>query len=201
MNADNAEAWIQKGAEKVIVTSWLFPDGKLDRERLRVLRDKVGKERVVVDLSCRVTEDGRWVVAMDRWQRLTDTEVCKGWFLWVWRVLEKIAFRANSSPLETLDELSDYCSEFLIHAADVEGLCRGIDERLVEALGKWVTIPTTYAGGAKSLDDLETVRRLSGGKVDLTFGSALDIFGGDKVRFEDCVKWNNGESKGEEGKR
>lgn len=81
VNADNAEAWIEKGAEKVIVTSWLFPDGKLDRERLRLLRDKVGKERIVVDLSCRVTEDGRWVVAMDRWQRLTDTEVCKGAFL------------------------------------------------------------------------------------------------------------------------
>ncbi|TGZ85082.1 Phosphoribosylformimino-5-aminoimidazole carboxamide ribotide isomerase [Ascodesmis nigricans] len=169
VNADNAAAWIEKGAEKVIVTSWLFPEGQLSKGRLVELRERVGRERVVVDLSCRVTPEGRWVVAMDRWQRLTDTEVCK----------------------ETLDELSEYCSEFLIHAADVEGLCRGIDEKLVEALGKWVTIPTTYAGGAKSLEDLEIVQRLSNGKVDLTYGSALDIFGGDKVKFDDCVKWNH----------
>ena len=86
--------------------------------------------------------------------------------------------------------LSNYCSEFLIHAADVEGLCRGIDEELVAKLGEWVTIPTTYAGGGKEFGDLERVQRLSGGKVDLTFGSALDLFGGEGVRFEDCVRWN-----------
>jgi len=92
--------------------------------------------------------------------------------------------------VETLDMLSNYCSEFLIHAADVEGLCRGIDEELVAKLGEWVTIPTTYAGGGKEFGDLERVQRLSGGKVDLTFGSALDLFGGEGVRFEDCVRWN-----------
>jgi len=92
--------------------------------------------------------------------------------------------------VETLDMLSGYCSEFLIHAADVEGLCRGIDEELVQRLGEWVTIPTTYAGGGKEFADLERVERLSGGKVDLTFGSALDLFGGEGVRFEDCVRWN-----------
>lgn len=86
--------------------------------------------------------------------------------------------------------LSQYCSEFLIHAADVEGLCRGIDEDLVRALGSWVTIPTTYAGGAYSIEDLARVKELSNGKVDLTFGSALDIFGGSGVLFEDCVEWN-----------
>jgi phosphoribosylformimino-5-aminoimidazole carboxamide ribotide isomerase len=91
---------------------------------------------------------------------------------------------------ETLDRLSEFCSEFLIHAADVEGLCRGIDQDLVKALGEWATIPITYAGGAYSIDDLKTVEALSGGKVDLTYGSALDIFGGDKVRFSDCVAWN-----------
>lgn len=93
---------------------------------------------------------------------------------------------------ESLDLLSAYCSEFLIHAADVEGLCRGIDEDLVKALGEWVTIPTTYAGGAYSIDDLKRVEELSDGKVDLTYGSALDIFGGEKVKFDDCVAWNEG---------
>ena len=79
----------------------------------------------------------------------------------------------------------------MIHAADVEGLCRGIDEELVQRLGEWVTIPTTYAGGGKSLDDLARVDSLSKGKVDLTIGSALDLFGGSGVKFADCVAWNN----------
>ena len=90
-----------------------------------------------------------------------------------------------------MDILEKHCSEFLIHAADVEGLCRGIDEDLVKALGEWVTIPTTYAGGGKSLDDLALVDRLSNGKVDLTIGSALDLFGGTGVKFTDCIKWNS----------
>ena len=96
----------------------------------------------------------------------------------------------TTSAAESISFLSNYCSEFLIHAADVEGLCLGIDEDLVRALGSWVTIPTTYAGGAKDFSDLERVQRLSGGKVDLTFGSALDIFGGSGVTFEECVEWN-----------
>jgi phosphoribosylformimino-5-aminoimidazole carboxamide ribotide isomerase len=91
--------------------------------------------------------------------------------------------------------LSKYCSEFLIHAADVEGLCRGIDEQLVEKLGEWVRLPCVYAGGAKALEDLELVDKLSNGRVDLTFGSALDIFGGDKVKFSDCVEWNRAQEK------
>ena|SRR5579859_7005677 len=92
--------------------------------------------------------------------------------------------------VESLSLLEQYCSEFLIHAADVEGLCRGIDENLVKALGQWVTIPTTYAGGGKSLDDLSLVNDLSNGKVDLTIGSALDLFGGTAVKFTDCIEWN-----------
>jgi phosphoribosylformimino-5-aminoimidazole carboxamide ribotide isomerase len=92
--------------------------------------------------------------------------------------------------IETLDTLSAYCSEFLIHAADVEGLCRGIDEDLVKKLGEWATIPITYAGGAYHIDDLKRVKELSNGKVDLTYGSALDIFGGKTVKFEECVSWN-----------
>ena len=86
--------------------------------------------------------------------------------------------------------LEPYCSEFLIHAADNEGLQKGIDHQLVEKLAQWCSVPVTYAGGGKSLDDLDTVKQLSKGKVDLTIGSALDVFGGKGVRFEDCVAWN-----------
>ncbi|CAI2175678.1 19223_t:CDS:2 [Funneliformis geosporum] len=118
-------------------------------------------------LFCRKREN-KWVVTMNKWQTMTDMEINEG----------------------SLRLLSDYCSEFLIHAADVEGLCQGIDIELVECLGKWVTIPTTYAGGANSIKDLETVNKLSNGKIHLTFGSALDIFGGTKVKFNDCILWN-----------
>lgn len=91
---------------------------------------------------------------------------------------------------ESISLLEPYCSEFLIHAADVEGLQRGIDHELVSKLSEWCSIPVTYAGGGRSLEDLELVKKLSGGKVDLTIGSALDIFGGSGVKFEDCVRWN-----------
>jgi len=127
----------------------------------------IGKERLVVDVSCRKRGD-KWIVAMNKWQDMTDMEVNE----------------------ETLEMLSMYCSEFLIHAADVEGLCQGIDQQLVKKLGEWVTIPTTYAGGAKDISDLDLVNKLSGGKVDLTFGSSLDIFGGSFVKFEDLVQYN-----------
>lgn len=169
ITSENAASWIMHGASKVIVTSYLFPDAQLSLSRLTELVKVVGgPEKLVIDLSCRRVGD-KWMVAMNRWQTITQCEVCK----------------------ETLDLLSQYCSEFLIHAADVEGLCRGIDEDLVRCLGNWVSIPTVYAGGAKSLDDLALVDKLSNGKVDLTFGSALDIFGGSAVKFADCVAWNN----------
>lgn len=179
ITAENALGWIvDKKASKVIVTSYLFPNKKeLDMERLEKLFEALGrdKEKLVIDLSCRrkqVEQDQKqvtkWFVATDRWQTITNVEVNK----------------------ETLEKLAEYCSEFLVHAADVEGLCLGIDEQLVEKLGEWTPIPTTYAGGAKSIGDLELVNKLSRGKVDLTFGSALDIFGGDKVKFEDCIAWN-----------
>ncbi|KAG2211320.1 hypothetical protein INT46_009222 [Mucor plumbeus] len=164
---DNAQEWLSLGASKVIVTSYLFPNAKFSLERLAKLCKLVGKDRLVVDVSCRKKND-KWVVAMDKWQKMTDMEVNK----------------------DTLDMLTQYCSEFLIHAADVEGLCNGIDEQLVERLGEWVTIPTTYAGGGRSMEDLKLVDKLSNGKVDLTFGSALDIFGGNGVTFEECVEWN-----------
>ncbi|KAF8505838.1 Phosphoribosylformimino-5-aminoimidazole carboxamide ribotide isomerase [Russula emetica] len=163
----NALSWIECGASKVIVTSYLFPEQKFSLQRLQTISSLVGKERLVVDISCR-RRGQKWMVAMNKWQDITDTEVCQ----------------------ETLDLLSNYCSEFLVHAADVEGLCQGIDEDLVALLGKWSTISTTYAGGAKDVSDLSTVQRLSDGRVDLTYGSALDIFGGNLVRFQDLVEWN-----------
>ncbi|THH02441.1 hypothetical protein EW026_g428 [Hermanssonia centrifuga] len=144
---ENCTEWIAAGASKVIVTSYLFPDTKFSLEKLARISDIVGKDKLVVDVSCRRRGD-KWFVAMDKWQRITEMEVCK----------------------ESLDLLSAYCSEFLVHAADVEGLCKGIDEQLVCNLGMWVTIPTTYAGGAKSVSDLQLVDELSQGKVDLTFG-------------------------------
>ncbi|KAJ8326533.1 hypothetical protein BDV3_006039 [Batrachochytrium dendrobatidis] len=165
---DNAETWIDAGADKIIVTSWLFQNAKFDEDRLRLLSEKLGKRSLVVDLSCKTLDD-KWVVAMNKWQTPTDLILSES----------------------VLENLGSYASEFLVHAADVEGLCQGIDEKLVEALGKWSKIPCTYAGGAKDLSDMDLVNRLSKGRVDLTFGSALDIFGGSGVKFDDLVAWNN----------
>jgi phosphoribosylformimino-5-aminoimidazole carboxamide ribotide isomerase len=86
--------------------------------------------------------------------------------------------------------LEKYCGEFLIHAADVEGLQQGIDQGLVTCLSQWCSIPVTYAGGGRDITDLDLVKSLSNGKVDLTIGSALDVFGGNFVKFDDCIQWN-----------
>lgn len=167
IRADNAREWLEAGASHVIVTSWLFREGRLDPERLAALERAVGRSRLVLDLSCRRRED-RWWVVTNRWQTFTELEVTPA----------------------TLAMLSRHCAEFLIHAADVEGLCRGIDLDLVELLARHSPVPATYAGGARSLEDLETVTRLSEGRVHLTIGSALDIFGGTGVRYADCVAFN-----------
>ncbi|KAI9844332.1 MAG: Enzyme that catalyzes the fourth step in the histidine pathway [Sclerophora amabilis] len=165
----NAARWIELGAQKVIITSYLFPDGKFSMERLEtVLKALQGnKEKLVIDLSCR-RKGETWFVAMNKWQTLTDMEVTR----------------------ESIKLLEPFCSEFLVHAADNEGLQRGIDEELVPRLAQWCSIPVTYAGGGKDIADLESVKRLSNGRVDLTIGSALDIFGGNAVKFEDCIEWN-----------
>lgn len=167
VNADNAMAWLDAGASHVIVTSWVFREGRLDGERLAELVKRVGKARLVLDLSCRKRGDAYYVVT-DRWQKFTE-----------------LALSA-----ETLQNLARCCAEFLVHAVDVEGVCGGIDVELVVKLAGWTPIPTTYAGGAKSLADLKTVTRLGRGKVDLTIGSALDLFGGSGVRYADCVAFN-----------
>jgi phosphoribosylformimino-5-aminoimidazole carboxamide ribotide isomerase len=164
---DNGPSWLEKGADKVIVTSFLFTGDLLDMDKVKAMSDAVGKDRLVIDLSCRRTEDG-FFVATNKWQTVTKTPVNE----------------------ETLNSLSAYCAEYLVHAADVEGKCRGIDTELVRILGAFSPVPCTYAGGARSLSDLDTVKTLSNGRVDLTFGSALDIFGGNLVCYEDCVLWN-----------
>ncbi|ODV90550.1 hypothetical protein CANCADRAFT_107837 [Tortispora caseinolytica NRRL Y-17796] len=173
ITSDNAKYWIDEGAAKVIVTSYIFSGPELDESKLKSLYEAVGKDKLVLDLSCKRAVNGGWFVATNRWRTVTNTELSKDLF----------------------ERLAHYCSEFLIHAADVEGLCKGIDEDLVAKLGEWCDIPVTYAGGAKHIDDLALVKRLSRGKVDLTFGSALDIFGGSLVTFADCVAWNNNEKR------
>lgn len=164
---ENARRWLDAGASKVIVTSYLFDSDGLLPERLERLLGIVAPEELVIDLSCR-RRDGGWFVATQRWQVVTTTAV----------------------DANTLERLAPACSEFLIHAADVEGLCQGIDEPLVELLGDVSPLPCTYAGGGRSSTDLERVERLSRGRVDLTFGSALDLFGGQGVRYADCVEFN-----------
>lgn len=167
ITAENAEKWLERGASHVIVTSYLFDGARLSYERAQILCSRVGREHIVIDLSCRQTAAG-YFVATNRWQTITEAKL----------------------DAELFESLSPYCSEYLIHAADVEGLCQGIDERVLEILGRDCTLPATYAGGARSLSDLDRVSALSAGRVDLTFGSALDLFGGTGVRYEDCVAYN-----------
>lgn len=170
INATNARGWLDAGASHVIVTSWVFREGRVNWERLEELVKVIGKEKLVLDLSCRKRGENYFVVT-DRWQNFTELIV-------------------ND---ETLKKFSAYCAEFLIHAVDVEGLCKGIDHELVEKLGQWTPIPTTYAGGANAISDLAEVTRVGGGRVDLTIGSALDIFGGSRVKYSDCVTFNRGQ--------
>jgi len=168
----NAVEWLEAGASHIIVTSWLFDEnGKFRKDRLQELAREVGREHLVVDLSCRRVEDG-WKVAMNRWQTLTDVEI----------------------TVTALDVLAEWCSEYLVHAADVEGLCKGIDTELVEVLGSWDGIPITYAGGVASMKDVELIEKRSGGKVDFTVGSALDLFGGKGVKYDELLSWNSGNS-------
>ena len=168
----NAEEWISAGASHVIVTSYLFDaEGKFLEGKLKDLVSAVGAERLVLDLSCRRVPGG-WAVAMNRWQTLTELQV----------------------TAETLDMLAEHCAEFLIHAADVEGLCTGIDRELVEMLGSWRRLPMTYAGGISRIQDFDEIDALSGGAMDATAGSALDLFGGGLIRYADLVARQSGKS-------
>ena len=155
ISADNAGEFLDAGASHVIVTSWVFRDGHIRYDRIRTLRETVGKEHLVLDLSCR-KRDGKYFVVTDRWQKFTEEEV----------------------TADLLSRLQDSCDEFLIHAVDVEGKARGIEEALVELLADACGIPATYAGGVGSYEDVRKLRDLGKGKVDVTIGSALDLFGG-----------------------
>ena len=155
ISADNAGEFLDAGASHVIVTSWVFRDGHIRYDRIRTLRETVGKEHLVLDLSCR-KRDGKYFVVTDRWQKFTEEEV----------------------TAELLSRLQESCDEFLIHAVDVEGKAKGIEEALVELLADACGIPATYAGGVGSYEDVRKLRDLGKGKVDVTIGSALDLFGG-----------------------
>ncbi|MCJ8351404.1 phosphoribosylformimino-5-aminoimidazole carboxamide ribotide isomerase [Moritella sp.] len=169
VNLTNAAKYIEAGASHVIVTSYLFDGNEFSWDKLAQLKGEVGKEHLILDLSCRKTAQG-WNIATNRWQTVTSTVI----------------------NAETLQQLSEHCAEFLIHAADVEGLQNGIDQKLVSLLGQHTKIPVTYAGGARSIEDLALVERLSNGHVDLTIGSALDIFGGSGITLQQCIDWNQG---------
>ncbi len=164
---DNAFAFLDAGASQIIATSWLFDEGQFNFEKLTVLSTLIGQNRLVMDLSCR-PQGSRYFVTANRWQTVTSLEI----------------------TAESLKNIGDYCSEFLVHAVDVEGLCQGIDWELVDILTQASPLPVTYAGGAKSLDDLCLVHQRSNGRVDLTIGSALDIFGGSGIRYADAVAFN-----------
>ena len=158
---ENAEEWLDAGASHVIVTSYVFRDGRIQYENLEKIKKAAGREKLVLDLSCRRKGDSYFIVT-DRWQKFTEEKVTAA----------------------LLDELSKSCSEFLIHAADVEGKAAGIEKDLVSLLGEWEGIPVTYAGGIAEESDLELVKKLGKDRLDVTIGSALDLFGG-------CIPYRN----------
>ena len=155
INSENAKEFINAGATHVIVTSYVFKNGKIDFERLDELARAVGKEHIVLDLSCR-KKDNKYYIVTDRWQKFTDVYI----------------------DGKTLDMLADFCDEFLIHGVDSEGKSGGMEYDLVKILSNWNKIPVTYAGGIAGVDQLEELRNISKGNMDFTIGSALDLFGG-----------------------
>lgn len=172
ITADNAGRWLELGASHVIVTSYVFHDGRLDFDRLRRLCSVTGKDRLVLDLSCRWKDNGYYVVT-DRWQNFTSLRISR----------------------EVLVELADSCDEFLVHAVDVEGKCMGVDERLIELLAECATIPTTYAGGVGTMRDLLLIRDAGKGTLDATVGSTLDIFGGSGCTYDEVVAFHRQENQ------
>ncbi|MBR1478968.1 MAG: phosphoribosylformimino-5-aminoimidazole carboxamide ribotide isomerase [Lachnospiraceae bacterium] len=163
INADNAAEYIERGASHVIVTSYVFYDRHIDYGRMEKLVKAVGRERLVLDLSCRKTDMGYNIVT-DRWQNISN---------------EKIT-------LELLNRLSEYCDEFLVHAVDVEGKNSGIERELVTLLSEYEKTPVTYAGGVHSLEDIALIGALGKSRIDVTVGSALDIYGG-KLGIDDII--------------
>lgn len=164
INLENAPEWLDAGASHLIVTSFVFHDGQIDWLNLKKLSSTVGREHLVLDLSCR-EENSFFRIMTERWQSPTEVTITN----------------------ETLEKLAEYCSEFLIHATDVEGKQQGINSELVRLLGECTPIPTTYAGGVRSQRDIDQIGKLGLGKIDFTVGSALDIFGGKTLRYDDLA--------------
>lgn len=162
---ENAAEYLEAGASHVIVTSYVFRDGMFHRDRLERLVRETGRQHLVLDLSCR-RRGGEYYVVTDRWQKYTDLKLAP----------------------EVLDDLSAYCDEFLIHGVDVEGQRSGMEEELSAMLGKWRGCPVTYAGGIASLEDLARFQSITGGGLDFTIGSALDLFGGD-IPYDEVRKY------------
>ncbi|QGQ93757.1 phosphoribosylformimino-5-aminoimidazole carboxamide ribotide isomerase [Paenibacillus psychroresistens] len=170
ITAENAASYLGKGASHIIVTSYVFRNGELNMPNLLAIVAEIGKENLVIDLSCK-ERDGKWYVVTNQWTTFSDFEV---------------------NPVN-ISELEQYCSEFLVHAVDVEGKQSGIQKTLASQLSQWVSIPTTYAGGARSIADLELFNSLTAGKLDITIGSALDIFGGN-LPYKQVVEYCNQQS-------
>eukprot|EP00475_Leptophrys_vorax_P043325 TRINITY_DN8308_c0_g1_i1.p1 TRINITY_DN8308_c0_g1~~TRINITY_DN8308_c0_g1_i1.p1 ORF type:complete len:262 (+),score=69.89 TRINITY_DN8308_c0_g1_i1:105-890(+) len=170
VTAENARRWLDAGASHVIVTSFVFRGGDIDFKRLDELEEQVEKNKLVLDLSCKKVESGEYVVATDRWTKLT-------------------RFSVDESNLALL---GGRCAEFLIHAVDVEGKQQGIEEDLLKILSASMPagVGVTYAGGVRSIEDLELIKTIGAGRVDATIGSALDIFGGN-LSFDAVVEWNS----------
>lgn len=169
--AENAKEFIEAGASHCIVTSYVFKDGQIYYDRLKKIVEEIGSEHLVLDLSCKKCADGNYYVVTDRWQKLTREMV----------------------NLELLDLLSNYCDEFLIHAVDVEGKNSGIEEDLVKMLAGWDKRAITYAGGVHDYKDIDKIGLLTNGKMNVTIGSALDLFGGNlefKKAIDTCDKWS-----------
>lgn len=156
ITAENAQQYLEAGASHVIVTSYVFRGGKIQWDNLKRLNEAVGRERIVLDLSCRSRENGDFYVVTERWQNFTDVKL----------------------ELPVLEELGGYCDEFLVHGVDAEGKSSGVMEDLVRVLASYQGRPVTYAGGIGSMDILRRFEKLSQGKLDFTIGSALDLFGG-----------------------
>lgn len=163
ITAENAQKYLDAGASHVIVTSYVFRDGQVYYGNLKRVSDEIGKDKLVLDLSCR-KRDGAYYIVTDRWQKFTNVRITK----------------------KLLTELSVWCCEFLVHAVDVEGKASGIEEELAILLGEWQGIPITYAGGVGSMKDVFRLRELTKGRLDVTIGSALSLFGG-CIPYQDVV--------------
>lgn len=161
---ENASYYLEQGASHVIVTSYVFENGQVQWGKLQELSNRVGKTHLVLDLSCR-KKDGVYYIVTNRWQTFTEVVITE----------------------DVLDELAQYCDEFLVHGVDVEGKSSGVEEELVILLANWGGLPITYAGGIGSAENLARFRQLSNGKLDYTIGSALDLFGG-TISYEQIVK-------------